>query len=206
MNQTYISQEDTKLKRSPIPKTRGELQSFQRSRAKWLSHRQNIKKLTHKNLNYANTCSISPMLTKEEILRETVVVKDPKNSAKSTVQKLDSIESKTFLPKVDYRKRLIEFYEKYCPDKLKNVDKNLETYRGREDEMFQKLEAKYVHRMKASKYPIPSGIDSNPKCFMDIRIGSGELFNLQFQLYDHIVPLAAENFRCLCSGEKVRII
>ena len=39
--------------------------------------------------------------------------------------------------------RLIRFYERYSPDKLDNVDRALEKYKGREEEMFQTLVEKY---------------------------------------------------------------
>eukprot|EP01062_Namystynia_karyoxenos_P069995 TRINITY_DN65389_c0_g1_i1.p1 TRINITY_DN65389_c0_g1~~TRINITY_DN65389_c0_g1_i1.p1 ORF type:complete len:1570 (+),score=458.91 TRINITY_DN65389_c0_g1_i1:101-4810(+) len=41
------------------------------------------------------------------------------------------------------RQRLERFYEAYCPGKLDTVDKVLEQYAGRSDELFRKLVAKY---------------------------------------------------------------
>ncbi|TMW62809.1 hypothetical protein Poli38472_005427 [Pythium oligandrum] len=46
-------------------------------------------------------------------------------------------------PAVDYKQRLIEFYQKHNPDKLKDVDSTLEKYKGREEKLFENLAAKY---------------------------------------------------------------
>lgn len=44
---------------------------------------------------------------------------------------------------LDYRSRLLRFYEKYAPDKTANVDKILTHYSGKEDQMFAELVGKY---------------------------------------------------------------
>jgi hypothetical protein len=46
-------------------------------------------------------------------------------------------------PTNPYEHRLIRFYTKYQPDKLNNVQKALETYKGREEAMFETLVKKY---------------------------------------------------------------
>lgn len=43
----------------------------------------------------------------------------------------------------DYHKMLTEFYQKNNPDMLSKVNQNLEKYKGKEEEMFQKLAQKY---------------------------------------------------------------
>ena len=73
-----------------------------------------------------------------------------------------------------HRERLVAFYEKYNPDKLPTVDATLEKFKGKEGELFAKLEAKYV---KAEPIPPPSG--SGPRCFLDISF-NGESRALQF--------------------------
>ena len=155
---------------NPAPKTKGDLQSFQRRRAKWLSHR------------HPRSLIPSP----EDVLRH----------------------------------RLVDFYTKHCPSKLEDesqfrvhVDKVLEKYKGKETELFQKLEQKYLNVKKNalagqnSKFPIPKwNPEHSSSCYLDIRIGNdatAAVSRLEIQLYDDIVPLAAENFRCLCTGEKV---
>ena len=43
----------------------------------------------------------------------------------------------------DYRGRLTKFYEKYAPDKLSQIDKALDVYKGKEDAMFETLVKRY---------------------------------------------------------------
>ena len=51
--------------------------------------------------------------------------------------------------------------------------------------------------------PVPKKINaSNPQVFMDIKIGDKEAKRVQFELFKDKVPKTAENFRCLCTGEK----
>lgn len=41
-----------------------------------------------------------------------------------------------------------------------------------------------------------------PRVFMDIQIGMVPSGRIVFELYDDVAPRTAENFRCLCTGEK----
>eukprot|EP00854_Cymbomonas_tetramitiformis_P004252 gene4252-5236_t len=43
---------------------------------------------------------------------------------------------------------------------------------------------------------------NNPKCFFDITIGGEKTGRVVMELFAHIVPKTAENFRALCTGEK----
>ena len=43
---------------------------------------------------------------------------------------------------------------------------------------------------------------ANPKVFMDITIGGQNAGRVVIELYADKTPKTAENFRCLCTGEK----
>merc|ERR1719356_2192648 len=43
---------------------------------------------------------------------------------------------------------------------------------------------------------------ANPKVFFDMTIGGEAAGRITFELYADTVPKTAENFRCLCTGEK----
>ena len=43
---------------------------------------------------------------------------------------------------------------------------------------------------------------ANPKVFLKIRIGSEDAGRMVIELFSDVVPRTAENFRCLCTGEK----
>ncbi|TDH67043.1 hypothetical protein CCR75_004149 [Bremia lactucae] len=46
-------------------------------------------------------------------------------------------------PPVDYRQKLVAFYQQHNPDKLSSVDATLQKYKGKEDQLFQNLATKY---------------------------------------------------------------
>jgi len=43
---------------------------------------------------------------------------------------------------------------------------------------------------------------ARPKVFFDVTVGGRAAGRIVFELYSDIVPKTAENFRCLCTGEK----
>eukprot|EP00392_Amoebophrya_sp_AT5.2_P008459 g8486.t1 len=50
---------------------------------------------------------------------------------------------------------------------------------------------------------VPCGSQRHrPVVFLDISIGPDYVGRLEIELFDDITPLTAENFRCLCTGEK----
>lgn len=59
---------------------------------------------------------------------------------------------------------------------------------------------------KTGLYDDKSGIvapsANNPKVFFDMKHGEEDLGRIVMQLYSDITPKTAENFRCLCTGEK----
>mmetsp|Transcript_36499 Transcript_36499/g.79915 ORF Transcript_36499/g.79915 Transcript_36499/m.79915 type:complete len:246 (+) Transcript_36499:94-831(+) len=44
-------------------------------------------------------------------------------------------------------------------------------------------------------------IAPNPKVFLDIAIGRRAVGRLRFELFNDVLPITSENFRCLCTGE-----
>ena len=42
----------------------------------------------------------------------------------------------------------------------------------------------------------------NPRVFLDMKIGDESIGRLVLELFADTVPKTAENFRCLCTGEK----
>ncbi|KAF4316982.1 hypothetical protein G195_009627 [Phytophthora kernoviae 00238/432] len=104
-----------------------------------------------------------------------------------------------------FRDRLVKFYTKYNPSKLDAVDRTLETYRGREEELFDKLHDRYVADAGLSlperkkKFITKEG---DPTVFMDISISGAPAGRIVMRLLKGRIPLASENFRCLCTGEK----
>lgn len=48
----------------------------------------------------------------------------------------------------------------------------------------------------------PAKKRANPRVFLKIRIGSEHIGRMVIELFSDVVPKTAENFRCLCTGEK----
>lgn len=48
----------------------------------------------------------------------------------------------------------------------------------------------------------PAKKRANPRVFLNIRIGSENIGQMVIELFSDVVPKTAENFRCLCTGEK----
>jgi cyclophilin family peptidyl-prolyl cis-trans isomerase len=99
----------------------------------------------------------------------------------------------------NYTTRLIKFYETHNPSKVGTVDATLEKYKGKEDELFRKLEAKYAPQPTTPQFPPPAG--TGPRCYLEFSVGNEPARRVVVKLYKDKAPLAAENFRCLCTGE-----
>mmetsp|Transcript_10650 Transcript_10650/g.23435 ORF Transcript_10650/g.23435 Transcript_10650/m.23435 type:complete len:341 (-) Transcript_10650:220-1242(-) len=107
----------------------------------------------------------------------------------------------------DYRSRLLQFYEKYNPEKAHTIDSLLSKYKGKEKELFAKLEYKYEGKRIQSAFPalppIPNGATST--VYLHFRCADGKRAGtVHIRLHTDPsagVPLAAENFRTLCTGE-----
>ena len=63
------------------------------------------------------------------------------------------------------------------------------------------LNAQNEQSMTTYTPPVPQNPD-NPKVFFDINIGDAPAGRITFELFADAVPLTAENFRALCTGEK----
>eukprot|EP00557_Chaetoceros_sp_GSL56_P009338 CAMPEP_0176500660 /NCGR_PEP_ID=MMETSP0200_2-20121128/13701_1 /TAXON_ID=947934 /ORGANISM="Chaetoceros sp., Strain GSL56" /LENGTH=1341 /DNA_ID=CAMNT_0017899405 /DNA_START=60 /DNA_END=4085 /DNA_ORIENTATION=- len=96
-----------------------------------------------------------------------------------------------------YRQRLVDFYQKLNPSKLDIIDCTLKKFKGKEEELFTKLQKKYAN--PPSKYLPPCG--SGPKVFMDISIGDEMVGRIVYKLFADKTPKTAENFHMLCTGE-----
>jgi len=44
-------------------------------------------------------------------------------------------------------------------------------------------------------------IAPNPRVFLDVAVGRRAVGRLKFELFHDVLPITAENFRCLCTGE-----
>ncbi|KAG7368281.1 cyclophilin type peptidyl-prolyl cis-trans isomerase [Nitzschia inconspicua] len=103
----------------------------------------------------------------------------------------------------DYKTRLNKFYQKYNPSKLYIVEATLIKYKGNEEELFQKLQAKYEGTSsKASSSAFPEPCGQGPLCFLKFLVDGQPVGRVIVKVYLDKTPLAAENFKCLCTGEK----
>jgi cyclophilin family peptidyl-prolyl cis-trans isomerase len=91
---------------------------------------------------------------------------------------------------IDYRQRLTAFYQSHNPEKISTVDATLERYWGREQELFDKLEAKYA------SYPPAQG--KGPEYFLHTSHG-----RILCRVFADVVPLASANFGSTCTGAPI---
>ena len=64
--------------------------------------------------------------------------------------------------------------------------------------------AKSAHQLFTFKENANTVDDSycNPRVFFDLQIGAKRAGRLVIELFADVVPKTAENFRCLCTGER----
>lgn len=60
-----------------------------------------------------------------------------------------------FVNRCDYRQKLIEFYKKYAPDKISNVDEILKKYKNHENKLFKRLYEIYNVKIEEEKLVDP---------------------------------------------------
>lgn len=130
---------------------------------------------------------VKAIVNKKLFQKETI----PESKTPETVSDDDAEKQKSF------GERLVAFYEEYNPSKLDTVDETLEKFRGKEEELFDKLDKKYVET--SGGIPPPSG--KGPTCFLEFEFGQ-QKGRVEVKLFADKTPLAAENFRALCTGEK----
>jgi cyclophilin family peptidyl-prolyl cis-trans isomerase len=90
----------------------------------------------------------------------------------------------------NYRKRLVAFYQAHNQAKINEVDSTLEKYRGREEELFKKLEAKYASYLPAQ--------GKGPEYFLHTVHG-----RILCRVFADVAPMAAANFGSMCTGAPV---
>lgn len=55
---------------------------------------------------------------------------------------------------------------------------------------------------RSNSFDQPTMTSENPVVFFDISIGGSPKGRIEMELRADVVPITAENFRCLCTGEK----
>ncbi|ETW10148.1 hypothetical protein H310_00518 [Aphanomyces invadans] len=101
-------------------------------------------------------------------------------------------------PQPSFQERVEAFYRQYNPTKVAEVGNLVASYAGREDLLFEKLEAKYCPKPQILE---PLTNSSHVKVYFDIEMDN-TVSRVVMRLLHDIVPMTAENFRCLCTGEK----
>lgn len=188
---------------------------FQRAKSRWQSSpRKKLSPLPQTDLTPVKSSLLPPIVAKsvdkqlfqQESSGGTVTEAHVKAIVnKKLFQKETIPESKTPETAVSddeeqqkpFREGLVAFYEEYNPSKLDTVDATLEKFRGNEEELFDKLNKKYVET--SGGIPPPNG--KGPTCFLEFEFGQ-QKGRVEVKLFADKTPLAAENFRALCTGEK----
>ena len=129
--------------------------------------------------------------------------------AETSISKKDEVITNATPTLTNYRERLIKFYEQYNPTKLNTVDTILAKYCHKEEELFQILHDRYCRYL-----PIPCNSTNHHRTivFLEFEYKDNQIPHnqqqkqkrgmIQIQLFQDVTPYAAENFRCLCTGEK----
>ncbi|OQR88894.1 peptidyl-prolyl cis-trans isomerase [Thraustotheca clavata] len=99
----------------------------------------------------------------------------------------------------EFRDRIEVFYREFNPNKLDEVDTLAKAYEGQEEILFEKLRAKYCTQPSTGLPPLTNA--SHPTVYFDVEYQK-QTYRIVMRLLNDAVPLTAENFRCLCTGEK----
>lgn len=192
-------------------KTKESLLWFQESRNKWEQAKRRKVVALPPPLPPYSPSSAQRIIDDDEDEEDQVPPPPPQES---TIEQLTSLtlnshpkaQSSEEIARQAYRDRLIDFYEKHNPSKLDTVETTLDAFRGKEDKLFQKLEAKYLKTKSAIVGATPSlflpASGTGPVCFLEFTWGESQMpKRVVIQLFYDKAPLACENFRCLCTGE-----
>ena len=92
---------------------------------------------------------------------------------------------------LDYIKQLVEKKKTELNSRIKKFSKSAFSHDVYKDEGTQKP----IEPSKESN-------EKNPVVFLDVKIGKNPKKRIKIELFQNIVPKTANNFRCLCTGEK----
>lgn len=102
-----------------------------------------------------------------------------------------------------------DFMTAYNHDKTnKDIRKALQELKNKTEEQKKKEKAAFGGLFKASLYDDKKGViapnanKDNPHVWFEMKQGEENLGKIVMQIYQDITPKTAENFRCLCTGEK----
>lgn len=105
-------------------------------------------------------------------------------------------------PSEDIKQEIMGIYKKYNPSKIGEVDALMEKYSGNEKTLLERIRKKYT---VAPAIDFATGDLPGSRVFMDFEVDGSPAGRVHYRLYDSEVPLTVDNFRALCTGEKVRI-
>ena len=106
----------------------------------------------------------------------------------------------TSIPVESIRQEMLDIYRLYNPTKLGEIGTLLEKYKGEEEALLARIKKKYTHS-PATKFA--GGDLPGSRVFMEFDVDGAKFGRVRFRLYDSEVPLTVDNFRSLCTGEKV---
>ena len=98
------------------------------------------------------------------------------------------------------RQEMMKIYVLYNPSKIGEIDALLAKYPGEEEALLERIKKKYTQapEIEFSPEDMPGST-----VYMDFTVDGAAVGRVQYRLYDSLVPLTVDNFRALCTGEKV---